>query len=247
MKEPTTMPPRLFVDVDPGAPDEARIEGQALRHVRALRLESGSEVVAIVGPGRERRAAIVALSRSAARLRLGEELPPTEADPRSPLVLAIALADLARMDLVVEKATELGATGIWGFVAERSQARQVSASRRDRWARIGRAACEQCGRTVPPEIEAPLALRELLERIGPPRRAVLLDPGGPRSLPPLSLDESEPVVVVGPEGGLTAPEREGLRVRGAEVLSLGPRVLRFETAAIAGLTWVSWHRHRPSA
>jgi 16S rRNA (uracil1498-N3)-methyltransferase len=243
----TRLSPRLFVEVDAAAPDEGRIAGPAVSRLHALRLGPGSEVVAIVGPGRERRATIVALARSEARLRLGEELPRTDADPRSPLVLAIALADLPRLDLVVEKATELGATAIWAFVAERSQTRDVSASRRDRWRRIGRAACEQCGRTVPPEIDAPLSLQALGDRIEATPGAVLLDPAGPRwdGSPP--ADERGRIVVVGPEGGLTGTERADLCARGAAPLSLGPRILRFETAAIAALAWASWHRHGRSA
>jgi 16S rRNA (uracil1498-N3)-methyltransferase len=228
--------PRLFVDVDPADPDAARIDGASVGHLRALRLVPGSEIVAIVGPGCERRATIVRLARSGARLRLGEVLPASGADPRSPLVLAIALADLGRMDLVIEKATELGATAVWGFIAERSQTRDVAAQRRDRWARIARSACEQCGRTVPPEIAAPLAFADLVRRIGPPLRTVLLDPGGDPALPAPAGD-GECVVVVGPEGGLTEGERDELSARGAESLRLGPRILRFETAAIAGLAW----------
>jgi 16S rRNA (uracil1498-N3)-methyltransferase len=231
------VPARLFVDVDPAAPDEARVDGAAVKHLRALRLGPGSEVVAIVGPGSERRASVVALGRGGATLRLGERLPDSGADPRAPLVLAIALADLARIDLVIEKATELGATAVWPFLAERSQVRHVAPSRRERWSRIARAACEQCGRTVPPEIDPPLSLEELCARIER-RAAVLLQPGSPQTAAP-PADEEGRVVIVGPEGGLTGAEVERLRRRGARLSSLGPRVLRFETAAIAALVWAS--------
>lgn len=227
--------PRLFVDVDPNTPDSASL---ASNHVRALRLDVGSEITAIVGPGRERVATVLAIEKRATKLRLDAELPAIAADPRHALVLATALADLGRMDLVVEKATELGATAVWPFVAERSQMRQLSPGRVDRWLRVGRAACEQCGRTVPPEIRAPLSFEQLGEHVGS-SRTLVLHPDGRTDPPPLAGDADTVIVIIGPEGGLTPRETSALAERGAILCSLGPRILRFETAAIAALVWVA--------
>lgn len=233
------MPQRFFVKVDEGTPDDARLDRATARHLRALRLRSGDEIVAIVGPGRERRATIVSLDESGARLRLGAVLPVPLADPAAPLVLAMALADAARCDLVIEKATELGATAIWPFVAERSQLRKLSPARRERWERIGRAASEQCGRTVPPVIESVETVTALCERLGPPRYCYVLTPSAAATAPQMLGPDAEIVLVIGPEGGLGAAEIEALQRSGAGLCSLGPRVLRFETAAFAGLVWAS--------
>jgi 16S rRNA (uracil1498-N3)-methyltransferase len=240
---PRSTRPRLFVEVDPETPDTAHLDPQASTHLRALRLDVGSEITAIVGPGRERVATVVAVEKRAAKLRLGSELPAVAADPRESLVLAIALADLGRMDLVIEKATELGATAVWPFVAERSQMRDLSAARVDRWLRVGRAACEQCGRTVPPEIASLLPFAALATRVAS-SRSIVLHPDAHASPPPRLEDDRETIVVVGPEGGLTSEETSELQRRGAVLCSLGPRILRFETAAIAALVWVAASRAR---
>ena len=235
--------PRLFVELDPDSPDLALLDARTASHLRALRLDVGSEIAAIVGPGRERLATVIALEKRATKLRLGDELPASGADPRSGLALAIAIADLGRMDLVIEKATELGATAVWPFVAERSQVRDLSASRIERWSRIGRAACEQCGRTVPPEISTALPFAELEARVAR-SRALVFDPGAAEAPPPSLGETRDLLVVVGPEGGLTAAETSALVRHGAIRCSLGPRILRFETAAIAALVWIAAARAR---
>lgn len=232
------MMPRLFVEIEAGNPDRGVLDAAGVRHLRALRLGPGDAIEAIVAPGLVRRAVIERCERSRASLRLLDRLPPPGADPVSPTVLALALGDLTRMDLVVEKATELGATEIWPLVARRSQVRGVPDARLSRWRRIARAACEQCGRTRPPAIEPPAPLEGLAERIPSCSRVLLLSPHAPAAPPP--REEGRPLVlVVGPEGGFTEAEQAALLSLGGEVLSFGPRVLRFETAAIAALAWTA--------
>jgi 16S rRNA (uracil1498-N3)-methyltransferase len=234
------VPPRLFVRTDATSDDRAHLDAAGARHLRALRLAPGDSVHAIVGPGLERSAMIETFTRTAVVLRLGDALPPSGCDPVGRRTLAVGLGDLARMDLVVEKATELGATAIQPFIASRSQIRAVPAARAERWARIARAACEQCGRTVPPEIRDCVTLASFIDTIdaadtvllfvrgessgsaGPPAAA---SPGDDRSL----------ILVVGPEGGFAPDEVSALLARGAVTTSLGRRILRFETAAIAAL------------
>lgn len=242
---------RLFVTPDADDPDRATLDAAAARHLRALRLSPGDAVCAIVGPARERAAKVVALGRDHAVLALHEELPPPERDPRRPRVLAIALADLARLDVVVEKATELGATAIQPFVAARSQTRTLPATRLDRWQRIARAACEQCGRTVVPEIRPCIPFDALVATLGRGGTAWLLEPArpeaaargtGPSSAGALPVPgDGGLTVVVGPEGGIDPDETDRLRGAGAQPLTLGARVLRFETAAIAALAVALLH------
>jgi 16S rRNA (uracil1498-N3)-methyltransferase len=209
--------------------------------VRALRLSPGDELCAIVAPGRERRATIQTLARDHAVLALGEDLPAPAADPRAPRTLALALGDPARMELVVEKATELGVTAILPFAAERSQLRGLADARLERWRRIARAACEQCGRTVEPEVLACADLDAVVARVPDAAESWLLSPWRADDAAAARFTAAAPpaagelLLVIGPEGGLTDAENARLRDAGARPVTLGRRVLRFETAAIAAL------------
>jgi 16S rRNA (uracil1498-N3)-methyltransferase len=229
--------PRLFVAVDPQAPELGRVAGDGVRHIAALRLRPGDAIDAIVGPGDERQATIESLGRDAVVCRLGAAVAGPSRDPQGELVLAIALADdPARLDFVIEKATELGVTRIAPFRAARSQRNAVGGQRLARWRRIARAACEQCGRTRVPAIDEPVELVDLLARLGALTALLVLVPGAP-GIDSAGLEAARgPIgVVVGPEGGLTEEEIAWLVTHGGRALGLGPRTLRFDTAAIAAL------------
>ncbi len=204
-----------------------------MHHLRALRLAVGGSFEAIVGPGAIRVATIESLDRRAAVVRLGAPIP-TDADPESDVTVAVALADLGRFDTVVEKATELGATRLLPLRAERTQVASLSESRRARWVRIARAACEQCGRTRPPEIEAPATIHAAVAALPPATRLVVFTPDATERWD--GGDADTPLALfIGPEGGFSPGEVAALRDAGAEARSLGPRILRFETAAAAAL------------
>lgn len=258
------MAPRLFVRPDALDPQRGLLDADAARHVRALRLAPGDRFVAITGPGCEREATLVG-DRGGFACILGAVLPRPVADPRAEVTLAVAIADPARLDLVVEKSVELGATRVLVFRAERSQRDAVAPARLARWQRIARAACEQCGRTEPPSIElgdgiaavvaaARVAGRTLVFAVGgdarrgreaPARSAAMsghppaVDPGrcaeDDRARDEVPSTPAGLLLVVGPEGGLTGAEVAALVDAGAQPAGLGPRVLRFETAAIAAL------------
>jgi 16S rRNA (uracil1498-N3)-methyltransferase len=235
--------PRLFVSPDPVDPDRAVLDAGAVRHLRALHLRRGDGFVAIVGPGREREGILERLGAHDASCRLGARLAARATDPGAPRILAVALADPVRLDLVVEKATELGASEIRPFRAARSQLATVPAARLERWRRIARAACEQSGRTVPPSIAPATTFAGLLDATsGPQPTFVFLPESNPRPPEPfLARARDGAIVVVGPEGGLTDDEVGALLGRGALRVGLGPRVLRVETAAIAALaTLEAW-------
>jgi 16S rRNA (uracil1498-N3)-methyltransferase len=248
---------RLFVTPDADDPDRATLDAATTRHLRALRLVPGDALCAIVGPGIERAATVLALVRDHAVLALHEQLPHHARDPVHGRVLALALGDLARMDLVVEKATELGITALQPFVAARSQARSIAPARLERWQRIARAACEQCGRTVVPEIRACISFEALVASVARESITWLLQPASaaaadatqaaraiaPAIASPSSQDARDRslTIIVGPEGGLEADEVQRLGAAGARPLTLGPRVLRFETAAMAALAVALLH------
>jgi 16S rRNA (uracil1498-N3)-methyltransferase len=139
------------------------------------------------------------------------------------------------MDLVVQKATELGVARILPFEAERSVVRLEPAraeERAGRWRRIASEAARQCGRADVPEVAAPAALDRALAALAPGTRTFVFHPGGG------TLEAPAPAAVaavVGPEGGLTDAEVRACEEAGATRAALGPRVLRAETAAIVAV------------
>jgi 16S rRNA (uracil1498-N3)-methyltransferase len=194
----------------PGAPVEV-FDGSGGRW--AGRLEEGLDTVAL-GPREEAAAAAVEIA------------------------LLFALSKGEKVDLVVQKATELGAARIVPFAAERSVVRleaEKGEARSRRWRRIAEEAARQCGRADVPQVDAPLALEAALAALPPGTRAYVFTPGGT----PLPYAEgggaAALAAVVGPEGGLTERELEACRRAGATTASLGPRVLRAETAAIVAV------------
>jgi 16S rRNA (uracil1498-N3)-methyltransferase len=143
------------------------------------------------------------------------------------------------MDLIVQKATELGVAAIQPVVAERSVVKLDAATRAKKlahWRGIAIAACEQCGRARLPEVADPLPLPDWLAR--PARtgwRRVQLEPDAGVALAAAAADATSIELLVGPEGGLTETERDAARQTGYLSCRLGPRVLRSETASIAAL------------
>jgi 16S rRNA (uracil1498-N3)-methyltransferase len=164
-------------------------------------------------------------------------LGPREVAPAAPLELAllVALAKGEKMELVVQKATELGVARILPFEAERSVVRlepEKGEERAARWRRIAAEAARQCGRADVPEVAAPVDLGRALGALAPGTRVFVFHPGGGK------LDGAAPAAaaaVVGPEGGLTDDEVAACERAGASRAALGPRVLRAETAAIVAV------------
>ncbi|HSC71798.1 MAG TPA: 16S rRNA (uracil(1498)-N(3))-methyltransferase [Candidatus Methylomirabilis sp.] len=215
------------------------VPGQARQMTQVLRLRPGDEVAIFDGTGREIVAALTTASPRRARARILREMPRT-----APPVLSVTLAQVmprgGAMDLVVGKATELGVSRIVPLEAERSVRRGIA--RDPRWRRIVQEAAEQCGRTDLPELTPPLPLEAFLR--GHPQGVPLVacDPvEGSRPLVLVCQDlrnSTRLTLLVGGEGGFSPSELERLRVHGARLASLGPRLLRAETAALAALTIV---------
>ncbi len=153
-------------------------------------------------------------------------------EPPEPLTLALAVLHTQAFDWAVEKATELGVTAVVPVLSARVQGGHHE-KRVARWQRVAWAAVAQCGRSLPPQVWAPQPLDRLLaEARG--LKVVADFWGGP--LPPLGARDPEGVtVLVGPEGGFTEEERNAIKEAGFFCISLGPRTLRSETAAVASL------------
>ena len=178
-----------------------------------------------------RRGVVVALAESLVDFELGEEIPVGPAAIHLTLVLAIFKFD--RMEWAIEKCTELGVTRIVPVIARRTDSHLVAASgkRVERWRRIAVQASEQSRRASPPEIADPIKLREAMA-LPAGLKLVLSEAEEQSQLRDVQLT-GEVLLAIGPEGGWTEDELELLQQNGWLSASLGPTILRAETAAIA--------------
>mgnify|MGYP006291911163 CR=1 FL=1 len=217
---------------------------------RSLRLTPGDDLHLFDGRGGECHAEITAIDAKKVTLQVG---PVTHRKKQGPeLILVQGLVKASKMDLIIQKATELGVDRIVPAQCSRSVP-QLSGKRREkrsaRWEKIAAAACGQCGRAWLPNIPPPTPFRDALSLSSSPQdddapnlQVVLWEEERGDSLvalleatPPLPAQASV-ALVVGPEGGLTVEEVEQARRRGYTVAGLGPLILRSETAALAALT-----------
>ena len=201
--------------------------------VRVLRARVGQEFD-IVANGVVRRGAIASINDGRIEFDLGEELPVDSTAVR--LVVVIAIFKFDRLEWAIEKCTELGAARIIPLIARRTDAHLASAStkRVERWRRVALQAAEQSRRVTPPEISDPMKLPETLTIPGQ-LKIVLSEVEEQKHLREfrLPVGAQEVHLAIGPEGGWSQDELDLFRKEGWLSASLGPTILRAETAAIA--------------
>ena len=230
---------RLFIDQPLQAGAQLRLPEAATTHlVRVLRAQAGDTCLLFNGDGRDYTARILAAGK---RDALVEVTGARDVDNESPfrLTLLQSLARGEKMDLVLQKATELGVAGFLPVASERSEVR-LDAERVDKrlghWRNVVVAACEQCGRACVPTVAVPAPLAQAAEGLDAGSRRLLLDPDGARSAHDLDIQASTGVVLaIGPEGGWSARDRATLAAARFEGVRLGPRILRTETAGLAAI------------
>ena len=205
---------------------------------RVLRLRVGDAVEIFDGIGNECRGLIADLSGKRVSV---SEITATGIKRESPLhvVLAQALSGSEKMDWIIQKSTELGVTEIQPLATERSVAKlptERAQKRLEHWQQIAISACEQCGRNVLPGIHAPLDIMEWLRQTKsiPDAKYILL-PGSAASLHDQAKPRGKAVLLIGAEGGFSQAESAAALQCGYIPIRLGARVMRTETAAIAGL------------
>ncbi|MGO9208969.1 MAG: RsmE family RNA methyltransferase [Terriglobales bacterium] len=214
----------------------ALVGTQAEHLARVLRARIGQEFD-IAAAGRVRRGRIISVSQEKVEFELGEELP-ASALPDITLLLAVFKFD--RMEWAIEKATELGVARVVPLIAKRTDSHLASAAvkRVERWRRIAREAAQQSRRAAPPEIAAPARFEEALS-VPAERRIVLSEAEEQVSLnQAVAGSKGTLALAVGPEGGWTGEEERAFRAHGWITASLGPTILRAETAAIAATSIV---------
>jgi 16S rRNA (uracil1498-N3)-methyltransferase len=216
----------------------AVLTGPAAGHVRrVLRLRAGDHVTLFNGDGWDYPGRIVALRGDRVELELEGRIGAASESPLS-ITLAQGVARGERMDIVLQKATELGVMRIVPVLTERSVVR-LDPDRTERrlahWRAVVIAACEQSGRARVPEVTPPQPLARWLEEPAEDAARFLLWSRADRALAAAVDAPGQVTVLVGPEGGLTDAERGAAMAAGFDARSLGPRILRTETAALAAL------------
>ena len=224
----------------------ATIEGAQAEHLaRVLRAEPGMEADVVAG-GRVFHAEVAAVSKtgeaSEVRFNLVAEL---DADPALPVTLVMAVYKFDRMEWAIEKATELGVAAIAPVIARRTEKHlaQAAEKRAERWRRIAREASQQARRSDVPLIHEPVDLAERVRAATGAARIVLAEQERTTTLRHAieeaidAAKEEMPTleIAIGPEGGWAPAEEALFDDNGWRATSLGPRILRAETAAIAAL------------
>jgi 16S rRNA (uracil1498-N3)-methyltransferase len=229
---------RVYVDLPLQSDREQLLPDAPSRHLlQVLRLRAGAELTVFNGRGGEFGATLLGTTKSAARVRIGAH---RAIERESPLALTLlqGVARGERMDLVIQKAVELGVAQIVPVLADFSTVRLDGAQtvkRLAHWQGVVIAACEQCGRNHLPEVATPIRLVEALSKLATDTRRLLLEPGAAVNLTAAAAGARDISLLIGPEGGLSPAELQLAARAGFIASSLGPRVLRTETAPLAAL------------
>lgn len=230
---------RVHVDVALSAGQELALPEAAAAHLsRVLRLTVGDECVLFNGDGRDYAARLVGQGKRELRVALWDS---RVVDNESPLRITLlqGVARGEKMDLILQKATELGVAAIAPLWSQRSEVKlegERAGKRLAHWRGVVTSACEQCGRARVPEVAPPLSLVAALNALPTGGLRLILDPEGEFSLSSLPFEAGQGLVLaVGPEGGWSSTDRDALRAAGFHGLRLGPRILRTETAGLAAI------------
>ena len=229
--------PRLFVTAPLAAGDVVELDNDNSRYLtRVLRRKPGDPVTLFCGDGQDYLASIASTSGNASVQIESAQANATESPLKITLVQSLAKG--AKLDLVVQKATELGARAIVPVSNDRSIL-QISADKQarklDHWRKIAINACAQCNRSVVPHIEPPQTFEQWLS-LRQSDTTFLLDPDAAQSIGTASAPAAGSCTLVGgPEGGFSPEEIASARTHQLQAVSFGPRVLRTETAGLAAI------------
>lgn len=236
---------RFFVDPGDVQGDTVTVAGAEAHHMtRVLRLGVGDIITLLDGKGSLYHCRIEGKTPDAVQCRVLERHP-AGGEPPLKVVLLQGIAKGDKMDTVIQKGTELGASVFIPVHCRRGVVRldtAKGAARRERWQRIAAGAAKQCRRALVPEVYEPVTWENALDFI-PPGTAAFLpweDETGRSLKQELQFRPApaEVYIIIGPEGGLEKEEVDAAQARGAVPVSLGPRILRTETAALAAISVV---------
>ncbi|MES2468414.1 MAG: 16S rRNA (uracil(1498)-N(3))-methyltransferase [Verrucomicrobiota bacterium] len=242
---------RFYIAPEDWNPDHLVLEEAESRHAsEVLRLREGDLVSVFNGQGMEIHARLARQAKRSTLLTAESHHPTTP--PAIPLLLAQAIPKGKNMDLVLQKATELGATGILPILTERTVVRldaAEAADKQDKWQRLVIEACKQCGQNHLPRVHLPQCFESFLTHL-PEAELRLIAALAPEArplhglLPATSTRPASALLVIGPEGDFTPAELSAAVASGFLPLSLGPLILRTETAALAALSITAYELGR---
>ena len=230
---------RCFVDLPLSVGGNVALPESVAAHlVRVLRLQQGDACVLFNGDGHDYAARLLSVGK---REVLADIESAQAIANESPLHLALVqgIARGEKMDLILQKATELGVAAIIPVMAERTEVKldaERTSKRMAHWRSVVVSACEQSGRACIPDLAQPLSLAHGAAAMADDCMKLSLDPAGTDSLICLPAPVANRIAVaIGPEGGWSPRDRETLRLAGFSGLRLGPRILRTETAGLAAI------------
>jgi 16S rRNA (uracil1498-N3)-methyltransferase len=230
--------PRVYSPQTITIGDCIELEAGAARHLTsALRMRSGQLVTIFNGHGGEYTAELVEAKKGKATVRI-TEFDKADRESNLSIHLAIGISRGERMDLIVQKATELGVSKITPLFTERCEVK-LSGDRLDKkvshWQQVAISACEQCQRNSLPSINAPVKIDQWQDNCDASLKLVLHHRTD-QSLSDMPPPNGQVALLIGPEGGLSEREIEQAISLGFSPLALGPRVLRTETAPLAAIS-----------
>lgn len=234
--------PRFHVPQPLAAGQQLELPADVAHHINVVRMEPGDTLTLFNGDGGEYTAVLTEVQKKKAWAEL-KVFDPREAELPFAVTLAQALPEGSKMDWIIEKAVELGVAGIQPLAARRCVVR-LSAERAEKklehWNGIVVSASEQCGRNRLASVAAPLEFRDWIAQQDLHKR-VILTPRATESLADWARHQPAQAlsIMVGPEGGFSDEEEAEALRHGAQPLSIGPRVLRTETAALAAVSILS--------
>ncbi|MBQ4332617.1 MAG: 16S rRNA (uracil(1498)-N(3))-methyltransferase [Clostridia bacterium] len=230
--------PRFFIDYTLSVGDTAVIEGADARHIAgALRMTPGESLTLCDGRGTDYTCTICTVERERVTLSV-EAAAPTTAEPSLAVTLYMGLPKGDKMELIIQKAVELGVTAIVPVATGRSIVRldqKDAAKKQTRWQKIAVEAAGQSGRGIIPTVEIPMAWKQALERLAQENTLLCYEGGGAPIGQLVTPADRAVSLVVGPEGGFDPAEVEAVTAAGGRIATLGPRILRCETAPIAAI------------
>jgi 16S rRNA (uracil1498-N3)-methyltransferase len=237
--------PRFYIQPQSISQDRVVISGLQAHHItNVLRLKIGDEITLFDGKGYEYQAKIVELQRGKLIAHVQAKLEPAVESPLD-IVLGQALIKGDKMELIIQKATELGVSRIVPLKTTYSRRTNPEslARKQERWQKIVTEATQQCNRIKLPRIDAPLKLSEFCTKFKAAELKLIFweqkkEQGNERLTDIKAVNQI--ALLIGPEGGFTPHEIQAAQEHGFIPLGLGPRILRAETAAIIALTIVQY-------
>jgi 16S rRNA (uracil1498-N3)-methyltransferase len=235
---------RFFIEGRHESGDVVALSGSDAHKIVSVLRMHGGDVIDVIDSAAQRFTATIAIDGRSVHATLGERTE-SAADALPHITVAQGVPKGQKMDFVVEKLTELGAAHIVPLQSERTVVTDVSENKVERWRRLAKTAAQQCGRTTIPKIAEPAQFSDFCATFSNYDVVLFLWELADREplrerLPALVADAKSVLVIVGPEGGFSHAEANEAQRAGAQLVSLGSRILRTETAALAFLSVLNY-------